>query len=159
MLQWVLERLFQLTPSLVSLSKDRRDLKDNALRAILHALDETYLYYRNIENGNSRDREVEAQLVRYWSAAAIPVRHIDSELAERCDRKSEYWLNPDSYNERKVADLGIELKSVRDAYRALLHPRRLVSHSLRLAEPKRQVSSNNSSEKTRRKRRPPQVGR
>lgn len=46
-------------------------MKDEALRSISFALDETYLYYRDIEHGNLPNRDKEAMLVRYWSAAAI----------------------------------------------------------------------------------------
>lgn len=118
--------LFGVVPNLLSLPKERRELRDNALRGILVALDETYLYYRDIEKGKSRNEDREALLVRYWSAAAIPMRHIDRELARRCDQKAEYWLNPDKYDADAVRELGIGLESVWNAYRTLLNPRTLM---------------------------------
>ena len=122
----IINALFGAVPNLLSLSKDRRELRDNALRAILIALDETYLYYRDIEKGKGRNDEREALLARYWSASAIPMRHVDPKLARRCDQKAEYWLNPDNYNPDTITDLGIGLESVRNAYRTLLHPKSLV---------------------------------
>ncbi|KAA0013288.1 hypothetical protein F0A17_08645 [Billgrantia pellis] len=118
--------LFGVVPNLLALPKERRELRDNALREILVALDETYLYYRDIERGKGRSDDREALLVRYWSAAAIPMRHIDRDLAQRCDQKAEYCLNPDTYDADAVKELGIGLESVRNAYRTLLNPRSLV---------------------------------
>lgn len=117
--------LFEIVPNLLALPKERRELRDNALRGILVALDETYLYYRDIERGKGKDEDREALLARYWSAAAIPMRHIDRELARRCDEKAEYWLSPDRYDSNAVRELGIGLESVRNAYRTLLSPRSL----------------------------------
>ena len=121
----VIKALFGLVPNLLSLPKERRELRDNALRAILVALDETYLYYRDLERGKGRDEDREALLVRYWSAAAIPMRHVDRRLAQSCDLKAEYWLNPEKYNGEDVRELGIGLESVRNAYRTLLEPKSL----------------------------------
>lgn len=122
----IVKSLFGLVPNLMALPKERRELRDSALRAILVALDETYLYYRDRERGKKRDPDREAQLVKYWSAAAIPMRHVDRNLSLRCDRKAEYWLNPDHYDDDVIEELGIGLESVRNAYRTLLHPKSLV---------------------------------
>ena len=47
-----------------------------------------------MEKGSERNPDREALLVKYWSAAAIPIRHLDQELSTICDMKSEYWTNP-----------------------------------------------------------------
>ncbi len=104
-------------------SRENEAKKDQALRAVSYALDETFLYYRDLRNGNLQDREREAQLVKLWSAAAIPLRHFDHDLANICDMKSEYWINPDQYTEVQVQEMGIKLDDVRGAYRKLLKPR------------------------------------
>jgi hypothetical protein len=127
----IVKSLFGVVPSLLSLPKERRELRDNALRGILVALDETYLYFRDIDRGKGRDQEREALLVRYWSAAAIPMHHIDRNLARRCDMKAEYWLNPERYTVEHVKELGISLESVRNAYRTLLEPKSLLSRPVR----------------------------
>jgi hypothetical protein len=125
----IINSLFSAMPTLLSFSKERRELRDNALRAIIVALDATYLYYRDLSHGRSRDLDREAQLVHYWSAAAIPMRHVDPYLAERCDQKAEYWLNPEHYTREDIKELDIGLESVRNAYRTLLQPRSLVQRS------------------------------
>lgn len=122
-IEWVVERFVALVPAIEKVSDKNREVRDNALRAISHALNETYLYYSAQDNGQKRDREIEAQLSRYWAAAAIPLRHLDQQLAVVCEHKSEYWVNPDSWDQARVDKLGIGLKKVRNQYRALLAPK------------------------------------
>jgi hypothetical protein len=122
MLQEVLDGLSNILGPIATMSKDRRELKDSALRAISTALDETYLYYRDLDLGKNRNQEREAQLVRYWSAAAIPMRHFDNNLSIICDNKAEFWTNPTNYNKAKIKQLGIALDDVRQAYRKMLRP-------------------------------------
>jgi hypothetical protein len=120
MITWVIERLVGLVTPMMDLKREHRELADSALKAISKALNETYLYYEGIEQGGQRNREIEAKLYQYWSEAAIPMRHIDVELAEICEHKSEYWLNPDHWDHTQTDRLGIGLADVRDRYRALL---------------------------------------
>lgn len=117
MIKEILDGLSKLLGPIATMSKDRRELKDSALRAISIALDETYLYYRDLGKGLLRNPDREAQLVKYWSAAAIPLRHFDENLSNICDYKSEYWINPDGYNDDEIVNMGIELNDVRQAYR------------------------------------------
>ena len=69
----------------------------------------------------------ETQLSKYWSAAAIPMRHFDELLSNKCDQKSEYWIHPDKYNMEEIAKLGIGLNDVMKAYRLLLRPNFAIS--------------------------------
>jgi hypothetical protein len=62
-------------------------------------------------------------LSKYWSAAAIPLRHFDDNLSQICEHKSEYWVNPEHYNDEDIQELGIGLNDVRQAYRRMLNPR------------------------------------
>lgn len=117
----VIEGLINLLGPIATLSKDRRELKNTALRSISNALDETYIYYRDLDFG-PRDLDREALIVKYWSAAAISMRHFDQNLANICDIKSEYWINPEAYDGEMVNQLGIRLDDVRQAYRKMLRP-------------------------------------
>lgn len=123
MLSFVIEKLISLMGPIATLSKDKREIKDSALRAISIALQETKLYYRDRERDSVRNMDTEAQLVRYWGAAAIPLRHIDEELAMICERKAEYWINPDDWSNEKITELGIKLQDVSNAYRQLAMPK------------------------------------
>lgn len=122
MLNEIIEGLSKILGPIATANKERSQMKDEALRAISHALNETYLYYRDIEHGHLPNRDREAMLVKYWSAAAISLRHFDKNLANRCDNKAEYWVNPDNYNSADIEKLGIGLESVRQAYRKMLTP-------------------------------------
>jgi hypothetical protein len=122
MLEWATERLLGLIPAIQNLSRDKRELRDNALRALVHALNETMIYYRHLERGKQRNDEVEDQLARYWSAASIPLRHIDPELASRCHMKAQFWIAPEEYSSEEVERLGITLAAVKSAYTTLLSP-------------------------------------
>lgn len=51
MLNEILQGLTNILGPIATASKDRSQMKDEALRAICHALDETYLYYRDIGHG------------------------------------------------------------------------------------------------------------
>ncbi|MGD0712003.1 MAG: hypothetical protein ABR968_12585 [Bacteroidales bacterium] len=120
MITQILDGLVKILGPIATLSKDKRELKDSALRAISNALTETYLYYNDLDRGGKRNRDREGLLFKYWSAAAIPIRHFDPSLAEKCDLKAEYWLNPENCpnNIKKL----IKLDDVRRAYKKMLLP-------------------------------------
>lgn len=67
--------------------------------------------------------DIEAQLAKYWSAAAIPLRHIDEELAMACEHKAEYWVNPEQWSDEEIIRLGIKLEDVTQAYRNIAMPK------------------------------------
>lgn len=120
MFKEILDGLTKILGPIATISKDRRELKDSALRAISTALEETFIYYRDLKKGVTKNLDREAMLAKYWSVAAIPIRHFDEQLALTCDHKAEYWLDPEKYDEKEVEDIDISLNSVRDAYRAQL---------------------------------------
>ncbi|WP_350295954.1 hypothetical protein [Limnohabitans sp. Rim8] len=120
MLEYVVEKLIALLGPIATLSKDKRELKDNALRAISTALIETKLYYRNRQSGTPRNRDTEAQLAKYWAAAAIPLRHINEDLAMACEYKADFWTGPDNWSGEDIERLGIKLEDVTAAYRNML---------------------------------------
>ena len=121
-MEFIIEKLIALLGPISTLTKDKRDLKDNALRAISTALTETTIYYKDLSRGKERNNDTESQLVRYWSAAAIPLRHIDQELAGACENKAEYWLNPDAWTNEQIEEFGIKLGDVKRAYRQMAMP-------------------------------------
>ncbi|WP_206751690.1 hypothetical protein, partial [Halorubrum sp. SD626R] len=66
---------------------------------------------------------VEEQLSRYWAAAAIPVKHLDPELALICDKKSDFWINQDNWPPERIERNKIGLDMVRTQYRQMLVPK------------------------------------
>lgn len=90
--------------------------KDFALSSILAATSETKLYLKR----KKRDQRIEEQLVRLWAAAAVPLRHYDRDLAERCTMKSEYWLNPANYSDADIKKFRIGIDQVYKEAKRLL---------------------------------------
>lgn len=123
MLEYVIDKLIGLLGPIATLSKEKRELKDSALRGISIALNETKLYYRDRGRGKERDMDKEAQLANYWAAAAIPLRHIDEELAMTCQYKADFWTDPDHWSNDEIERIGIKLNDVSDAYRKLAMPK------------------------------------
>jgi hypothetical protein len=122
MFEFVVAQFNALIKPLQELAKDKRELKDNALRSVSHALNETRIYYKSLERGTDRNLEIEAQLAKYWSAAAIPLRHIDPDLAMTCQLKCDYWIAPDRWSEDDLKNNGIALDTLHKAYRRMLVP-------------------------------------
>lgn len=133
MLEWVIERLFSLIGPAGTLLTGRRELKDNALRSVSHALFETKLYYRDLRRGSPRYLEPETQLSCYWSAAAIPFRHFDQELAAACDGKANYWLSPESFSDEKSERWALVVTVPRPARYCTVHSRFASGRRSRLA--------------------------
>ena len=119
MIDFVIDRLIALMGPIATLSREKRELKDSALRAISTALTETDIYYSKLNRDNNRDLEIEAQLARYWSAASIPLRHVDQELSQICENKADYWIAPEDFSQQEIEDTGIRLSGVKQAYKKL----------------------------------------
>lgn len=123
MIEHVIDSFIKLLGPIATLGREKRELKDNALRAISHALTETKIYYAGLTTrNNARNLETESQLAKYWAAAAIPLRHIDEELALICEHKAEYWVSPEMWQYDRLAELSIKLDDVSDAYKRLIKP-------------------------------------
>ena len=117
MISEILDKLIKLLGPIATVSQERKNEKDFALRTISNALIETHFYYKELnQSSGKRDQEREKLLVKYWSAAAIPIRRFDIELSNICDEKSLYWINPDNYDSDKIKSLGIDLENIKKAY-------------------------------------------
>lgn len=95
--------------------------QDLALSALMTATMETRLYLDRAGKGRrKRVRSDEERLVRLWAAAAVPLRHFNKDLAERCTMKADFWLNPENYSEEDIARLRIGIDEVYREARELL---------------------------------------
>jgi len=120
MISFVIERLERIYDRYRETRRDDRQLADDALRAISTALRETKIYYATLERGQVRSADSELQLSRLWAEAAIPLRHVDMELAQVCEYKSDYWLNPETWIDERVEEVSIQLENVDARFRSLL---------------------------------------
>ena len=97
-----------------------QEQKGHALSAIISASNETKIYIQRVQRSGNTDRETEEKLSRLWAAASVPLRHFDHDLAERCLRKSEYWLNPENYSATDIAKFRIGIDQVYKEAKKLL---------------------------------------
>jgi hypothetical protein len=119
MIEYFLDKLDRFVQLYCEKKKEDRQLADDALRAVVLALNETEIYYARRERGMPRSEDSEMQLSRYWSAASIPLRHIDPIFSQTCDHKSRYWLNPDDWDDKKIVKYKIRLSTVSKKIREL----------------------------------------
>ena len=120
MYAWALAKMIALLGPIAEMQKDKRELADQALRAVSDALTKTRLYCKSLDDGIVPERKKEEELMKAWANAAIPMRHIDREFSEICEHKSQFWLNPAEWPQGSVAEMGIDLESVRERYQTLL---------------------------------------
>ena len=122
MYQYLIEKLLDLAKQYQTSNEKRLIIEDLAIAALLKALNETQLYYTDIESGMEKNRDSEKKLVALWSEAAIPLRKVDPNFAEICQTKSEYWLNPSEWKPEEIHNNGIGLRDVAEKYKNLLNP-------------------------------------
>ncbi len=62
-----------------------------------------------IRDENKRDTKTEEELSELWANVALAARPFDSDLAERCYLKGNYWANPNSWSDEEIKNAGIEI--------------------------------------------------
>jgi len=106
---------------LVHRGRDRRMHRyDNALTAIYAAANETRMYMVDAKKAKRRNRSRERKLVRLWTRAAVPARHIDRGLADRCLLKADLWIDPNQWTPDQVREFRIGIDQVYEYARQLL---------------------------------------
>jgi hypothetical protein len=91
---------------------------DVALETIVEAIAETRKYIER-DNSNERSRDKELELYKLWQQAAIKVRRVDSNLAERLEVKSLYWKDAMRLPRKEILEKGIALRQVEDEFKKL----------------------------------------
>jgi len=90
----------------------QREIRDQALAALYMACIETKIYIQRVERMGVSSRQTEEKLARLWSKVAVPLRHLDADLANRCVEKSEYWLSPDNWSNADISRYRIGINQV-----------------------------------------------
>ena len=87
-----------------------------ALSKIYVASNETKFYMSRLNEGKRRSRNTERSLAALWTEAAVDLRKIDQELAERCLLKGDYWADPKKWTDSQIkkARIGVD-RVFRDA--------------------------------------------
>lgn len=100
--------------------KKRTEKTDQALLALYAALTETKAYIADRQKGKRKNRKREFEIARLWHSASIPLRVIDKKFAERCFIKGSYWMEPDTWDKKRIEEKGIAIDTVFDETRKLL---------------------------------------
>jgi hypothetical protein len=98
----------------------QQDRDDAAIRGVLTAITTTKSYLARLDRNEPIDHHAEAQLVALWTAAAVHVRRTDSDLADRLQRKAEYWTNPREWDEQDIVSNRIRIDEIAAEGRRLL---------------------------------------
>lgn len=98
----------------------KQEREDAAVRAVLTAVNKTKSYIACLERGNPIDSKAEAELVELWTAASVHIRRTDPDLAERLQRKAEYWTNPENWTDEDVTKNRIKIDEIAEEGRRLL---------------------------------------
>lgn len=114
------DRLLALVGVIRQSRKDGETRLDAALTALNAALLPTKAYLVDLRRGGKRDTDKEFQIAKHWSAAAVALRPIDADLAQRCSLKGGYWLEPETWTDERVQASGIAIDKIFEETRALI---------------------------------------
>src|SRR5687768_10355083 len=75
--------------------------RQQAIRAVWSAVDNTRMYIRMINAGRVDSSEPNPELVDLWSEASLQIAAFDPGLADRLRSKAEYWSDPQQWNDER----------------------------------------------------------
>ena len=55
-----------------------------------------------------------------WTSASVHIRRTDSDLAQRLQKKADYWTNPENWSDEEVVNNGIQIDKIADEGERLL---------------------------------------
>ena len=90
---WIFERLKEV---LMIRSQSKRDLSKEEREAYME-FQRTIIETRLYNSLRKNDRRREEELSRLWSEVSMRLRPFDSELADRCFKKSRAWADGDNW--------------------------------------------------------------
>ena len=93
---------------------------ENALYSIYMATTETKHYISTLGRRKTHDKDKEIMLSKLWNEAGIKLRKIDTNLAQRCIIKADYWANPDEWTQGDIKASKISLDKIIKESRTLL---------------------------------------
>lgn len=116
MIEMVLGAVAIAIPVLQGTVDNRRSQRDAALSALYMALTETQYYVQKYRASDSRDLEIERQLAALWFQASVPLRHFDRNLADLCQHKRDYWINPETWTADENIQKQIKLEAMQGKF-------------------------------------------
>ena len=92
----------------------------SALQKVIEASEKTETYLVMRTKGETRNIVTEQNLAEIWSEASFLISRVNQELSRRLSAKSEFWRDPDAWDEAIRAHKDISLISVTDDAKKLL---------------------------------------
>jgi hypothetical protein len=124
----LLGTLTGILPILQNKAFNKEKNLDEALTAILEAVTRTKKYLER-ENIETQDRNEELELSRLWGIAAIKLRRVDPNLAQKLQIKSLYWEATTRFSRKEILENGIALKQIKEDYEGLFSAKQYKRHS------------------------------
>lgn len=122
-LEWVLETLGDWLDRLSRRRAALDEQAETAIKAFLAALQETRHFLAGAAGEHTTpDNAPHRRLSDLWLEAARLVRHLDSELAYRCNSKARYWADPVGWAPNDAQEANIMIESMEQAAKRLLFP-------------------------------------
>ncbi len=109
---------FKQSKNMIEYEEDQK--YNLALIALQSASNETRLYLKSIANGKAQNSKKEKELSTLWKTVGFALRGIDSELSKISFEKSDYWLDPESYNLVEIGEINLDLNTVVKEIKLLL---------------------------------------
>jgi len=108
--------IFEATRTLVLSMKQHNKINDKkyqkALMAIYEATTKTKNYIASLETRQNHAKKKERELSELWINAGVTLRTIDSDLAQRCIIKADYWSNPNQWTDEQIKNSRITLDEI-----------------------------------------------
>ena len=116
---WVIDRINWLIARLSGREETRTKERSEAIAALIKALNETRIHFGTQRTKRKRNRPREEEISRLWIDAAVKVRPIDDELANRCESKGRFWADPAGFDDRDIDTATISIEAVEASLRKL----------------------------------------
>lgn len=117
----LIERLREWVKSLKNASSQTKVQLNKAIPAMATALRETKAYIAQQQQGGASTGRHQ-EIARLWRTAAVEIRPVNEELADRFELKAQAWTNPEDWPAERVEKTRIaitqverEIKSIRQA--------------------------------------------
>jgi hypothetical protein len=116
---WVFERVDWLIERLAAREDKRLVQRQQAVDALLRALNETRIYFGTQRLTKERNRSKEEEISRLWVEASKHVQPFDEEFANRCYAKGSYWADPVGWQEQDFMQADISIEQVENSLKDL----------------------------------------
>jgi hypothetical protein len=112
--EWIplLGGLAELLKTLRDIQTHNEEKRKEALVAVSMASNQTHGYIKASHQGAARSIQREHELASLWHTCSIKLKDFDSDVAQRCRLKGEYWKEPGRWTDEEINQTRIGLERV-----------------------------------------------